>query len=317
MNQERGLLAEAWQVVTRNKRYIFWLWLLNFLLARFGASAVRGNLSPVLDGSHEADKLLNGFNPTTFIELLTRPETGSVDAMRGPAALFGLLFVCAMLFFMPGVLRQYTSVYRVSREEFWRTCGRNLWRFLRVVLFYALFAVPIAGILFGIRGGLTGWAEKTTNEVLPFYVGTTMLLVIFLVMTVLRIWFDLAEVDVVVRDQSAVRKSVRSGFRYTKHFLGKLLGAYLAISLLALFVLVGGIWLWHVLLPPASTLGALLIGQIMMVLWLCMRLWQHAVASAFYLREMLVAPGYSRPVTLEPGTIPGSVPAPIGGVAGA
>jgi hypothetical protein len=55
----------------------------------------------------------------------------------------------------------------------------------------------------------------------------------------------------------------------------------------------------------------------MMVLWLCMRLWQHAVASAFYLREMLVAPGYSRPVTLEPGTIPGSVPAPIGGVAGA
>jgi len=312
MNQEKGLLAEAWQIVMLNKRYIFWLWLLNFLLARFGASTVRGNLQPVLDGSSEADKLLHGFNMVTFIELLSRPEIGTVNAMRVPAALFGLLFVCAMVFLMPGILRQYTSGFRVSREEFWRTCGRNLWRFVRLGLWYALFAVPIAGIFFGIRGGLTSAAEKSTNEVLPFYLGTAMLLVIFLVMTIVRVWFDLAEVDIVVRDQNAVRKSVRSGFRYTWRFLGKLLGAYLATSVIALITLLGGIWLWHVLVAPASVFGAILIVQLMMVLWLCMRLWQHAIASAFYLREMLVAPGYSRPVTTDRGTLPVPTPSPAG-----
>ena len=73
MNQETGLLATAWQVVMRNKRYIFWLWLLNFLLARFGASTVRGNLQPVLDGSSEADKLLHGFNMICNPVLLADP----------------------------------------------------------------------------------------------------------------------------------------------------------------------------------------------------------------------------------------------------
>jgi len=314
MNEERGLLSAAWRVVTDNKRYIFWFWALNLTLAEFGASAYRNNLHSILDGSQEADRLVHGFNAATFIELLSRPEMGSLSASRMPTMFFGLIFVIAMLFFMPGVIRQYTSGFRVAREEFWRTCGRNLWRFVRLVLFYALFAIPTAGILFSIRGALTGAAEKSTNEVLPFYVGTIALIVIFLVMTVLRIWFDLAEVDIVVRDQSAVRKSVGNGFRYTRRFLGKLLGAYLAVSLIALIVLLAGVWLWHVLVSPASVFGALLISQLMMVLWLCMRLWQHAIASVFYLREMLVAPGYSRPITSEGGAVAVSAPAPVGGL---
>jgi len=227
---------------------------------------------------------------------------------------FALLFMVATIFLMPGVFRQYTSEYRVSKEEFYRTCGKNLWRFVRLLLIYAVIAIPLAAILFGIRGGLLKAADKSTNELLPFYVGLIALAVIFLIMTLVRVWFDLAEVDIVVRDQPIVRKSVGAGFRYSRRFWGRLLGAYVGISVLALLVLVVGIWLWHVLVPASSWVGAVLISQIMLILWLGARFWQRAVAAEFHLREMLIAPGFSRPADLEPVPAPTpAMPSPAAG----
>jgi hypothetical protein len=308
MNERTGLLGDAWRVVASNKRYIFWFWILNLTLAEFGTAAYRNTLHAVLDHSLYADKLLHGFNPTTFIELLMRPETGPLRASEMPAMYFSLVFMAASVFLIPGVFRQYTSEYRVSREEFFRTCGRNLWRFLRLVLIYAVIAGPLAGILFGIRGALAKATEKSTNELLPFYVGLTALIVIFLVLTTVRVWFDLAEVDVVVRDQGMVRKAIGSGLRYCRRFWGRLLGSYVAISLVALLVLVAGVWLWHALVPANSVLGAILMSQIMLILWLFARFWQRAVASVFYLREMLVVPGFSHPAVTDPA-LPAAVPA--------
>lgn len=221
------------------------------------------------------------------------------------------LFAIASLLLMPGVLRQYTSEYRVSRDEFFRTCGRNLWRFIRLALIYAVIALPVTGILFGIRGALVGVAEKALNELLPFWVGLTCMAVIFVVVTTVRIWFDLAEVDVVVRDQNAVRKSVGAGFRYTWRHWGRLLAAYVGISLLALIVFMGGVWLWHVLVPPSSVFGALVVGQLILILGLAARFWQRAVAAAFYMREMLVAPSFSGFRVPETGATAGPAASPV------
>ena len=307
---ETGLLGAGWSAVRRNIRYIVWFWLLSLVLARLGSLVFKNQVSAILDNSLHADRLVHGFNLVTLIELFSLPQTGSMPAMAAPVHASAVLFALATLFLMPGVLRQYTSDHRVARDEFFRTCGRNLWRFVRLTLMYVLFAGPIAGILFAIRNGLGTLADKSLEELLPFWVGTLMLLLIFLVMTMVRIWFDLAEVDVVVRDQNAVRKSVANGFRYAWRFLGKLLSSYVAISLFALIVLLGGIWLWYVAVPSSSVAGAWLISQIMLFLWLVARFWQRAVAAAFYMREMLVAPSYSPFRAPEPGAAVPAPPAP-------
>ena len=300
MSGETGLLSSAWRIVTRNKRYIFWFWLLNITLAEFGTAAYRNSIHEVLDNSLYADRLLHGFNLITYFDLLARPETGSLMASEMPAMYFALLFMVATIFLMPGVFRQYTSEYRVSKEEFYRTCGKNLWRFVRLLLIYAVIAAPLAAILFGIRRGLLKLADKSTSELLPVYVGLIGLIVIFLIMTLVRVWFDLAEVDVVVRDQPLVRKSVGAGWRYSRRFWVSLLGAYVGISVLALLVLVVGVWVWHMVVPASSWIGALIISQAMLILWLCARFWQRAVAAEFHLREMLIAPPASRPLSPEP-----------------
>lgn len=301
MHEESGLLQAGWSAVRRNPRYLVWFWLLNLALAWFGTLALRSQLKPVLDNSLHARQLTHGFNPIVLAELLLMPRSGSAQAWTTPSFFLAGLFALASLFLMPGVLRQYTSEFRVSREEFFRTCGRNLWRFIRLLLFYGVIALPVLGILFGIRGALVHAAEKALNEVLPFTVGTICLALIFLVVTLLRIWFDLAEVDVVVRDQNAVRKSVGAGWRYTWRHWGRLLANYVGVSLLALIVLAIGLWVWNVLVPSGSVFGAFLIGQIMTFLWLAARFWQRAVAAAFYMREMLIAPSYSGLRAPEPG----------------
>ena len=99
MSDEGSLISAGLRIVNRHKRYIFWFWALNLTLAEFGASAYRNNLHSILDGSQEADRLVHGFNAATFIELLSRPEMGSLSASRMPAMFFGLIFVIAMLFF--------------------------------------------------------------------------------------------------------------------------------------------------------------------------------------------------------------------------
>jgi hypothetical protein len=208
------------------------------------------------------------------------------------------VFFLASLLFMPGVLLGYASDHGLPRDEFYRVCGRNVWRFLRLFLFFTIIAGAIGGILFGALNALVTAADKTSNERLPFFTQLIGTGIIFLVLTVIRIWFDLAQTDVVLRDQPAVRKSVTAGFRKTRRNLARLLGSYVVIAIVALAVLVGGILLWDTIVPPSSVLGAFIIGQATLLLLLAARFWQRATAVAFYTKEM------AEPVVEETRPIP-------------
>jgi hypothetical protein len=220
------------------------------------------------------------------VEVLTRPEFGPFSSSGAPAILFTVLFFVASLVLMPGVLLGYASDHRLPRDEFYRACGRNVWRFVRLLLFFTFIAGIAAGILFGVQGALANAADKTSNERLPFFIQLAGSVIGFLVLTVIRIWFDLAQTEAVLRDQPAVRKSVVSGFRKTRRNLGRLLGSYVVIAIVALTVLVGGILLWHAIVPPASVVGAFIVGQATLLLLLACRFWQRATAVAFYVREL-------------------------------
>jgi hypothetical protein len=317
MTEEKGLLSAAWQRVRENWRYIFWFWLLNVTLAEFGTAAYRGQLRSVLDKSLYSNQLVDGFNFTTYFELTINPQLGSIMGARLSAFYFAFLFALASLVLMPGVFRQYTSEYRVSKEEFFRTCGRNLWRYVRLTLVYALIMLPLSGILFGIHYGLGKAAEKSLNEMAPFWMSLVTLLIIFLVLTMVRIFFDIAEVDLVVRDQPSAWRAIGNGFRYGRRFLGRLLGSYCVIALFAFAIAVVGVWLWKTIVPANRWFGGFVIAQVMLFLLLAMRFWQRSVAAQFFMREMLVvsAPAPFRAAPAEPivgGGVVGN-PAPAGG----
>jgi type III secretory pathway component EscS len=311
MNQDEGLIGGALRRVGNNKRYIFWFYVLNVTLAWLGAGAFGNEVHEILDHSLRAERLLHGFDLGVFVGMFMRPEFGSMRAASAPAMHFAVLYFLLTALFMPGVLQGYASNFRLPRDEFFRACGRNLWRFVRLMIVAAIVMAIAAGALFGIRSALLKKATESTNELLPFYVSLTALCVIFLIMTGLRICFDLAEADVVLSDQHAVRKSIAAGFRHTWRSLGRLLGAYVLIAIAGIAILVAGIFSWIHFVPSASVFSAVIVSQLILLLLLIARFWQRGVAVTYYLQSV-VAPIPEK--SFAPSQIPPPVvaePAPV------
>lgn len=275
-------------MVLHNKRYVLWFWLLNLALAWFGTSAFRNSVAGILDHRLYSDRLLHGFDIGAMAELFTSPEFGPMNSKGAPALGFALLFFIATALFMPGVLAAYASTYRLPRDDFFRACGRNLWRFIRLMIIAAIVMGIVAGILFWINSAIVGKADESTNEVLPFKLQVTGLAIIFLVMTTLRIWFDLAEADTVLNDQRAVRRSIATAFRQTFRSLVRLLSTYVLVTIVAAIFLIAGLWIWMRFVPSTSVAGAFVIGQITLFLLLIPRFWQRAVAVSYWQERMSV-----------------------------
>jgi hypothetical protein len=312
MNENNGLLSGGWRRVSRNKRFIFWFFILNVALAWFGTGAFQNQAHEILDHSLHSERLMNSFDIAAFVEMLARPEYGPTMASAAPALHFAFLFFFLTALFLPGVLQAYASTYRLPREDFFRACGRNLWRFIRLMIVEGIVMGVVAGALFGIRAPLLKAAAQSTWELLPFVVSMATLLVIFLVMTGFRIWFDLAQADVVLSDQRAVRRSIGAGFRHTWRSLGRLMGSYVVITIMAAIILVAGIFVWIKFVPAISILGAAVVSQLTLLLLLIPRFWQRGVVVTYYLQhmvepvavEVLTPAPIAAPVVVEPAVAP-------------
>jgi len=289
-------------MVGRNKRYTFWFWLLNLTLAEFGTAAFRKSAHAILDHSLAADRLLHGFDLAVMINLLARPEFGPMDSARTPAMYFSFLFLVFTALFLPGVFQGYASTYRLPREDFFRACGRNLWRYVRLMMVAGIVMVIATVALFGLHGVLERKAGESTNELLLPEVRLAGLVVIFLIMTGFRIWFDLAEVDVVLNDQRAVRKSIGTAFLHTFRSLGCLLASYLVTAIVAAVILLGGVWVWMKFVAPEKWLAAFLLSQLILFLLLIPRFWQRGVAVSYWKQNMMAPVVVVQPIMLQPIT---------------
>jgi hypothetical protein len=287
-------------MVLRNKRYIVWFYVLNLFLGLFGTVAFVNLAGGILDHSLQSDHLLHGFSLGVLIEMVARPEFGPTIASRGPAMFFALLFMVATTLFLPGVFQGYVSTYRLPREDFFRACGRNLWRYIRLLIVAGIVMIVATIALFSFHGVLEKKAAESTNELLLPEVRFAGLAVIFLIMTGFRIWFDLAEADIVLSDQRAVRKSIWAGLRHTLRSLIRLLASYVVATIVAGIVLVGGIWTWMKFVAPESVFGAFVVSQLTLLLLLIPRFWQRGIVVSYWQQRMMVPIVPVRPIEPQP-----------------
>jgi hypothetical protein len=308
-NAKRNVISSGLRMVLANKRYLVWFWLLNLFLAIAGSSPFRASVHPILDHSLYSEGLTQGFRLAEMFELFARPEFGATRAIATPAAWAACLFFLATALFLPGVFAGYASTYRLPREDFFRACARALWRFVRLMIIAAIVMGVIAGLLFWASNALVDKAGESTNERLPFTIHIVALLVIFLIMTTLRIWFDLAEADIVLNDQRAARRSIASAFRHTFRSIGRLLASYVVTTIVAAIVLVVGIWCWIHLIPSNSITRAFLLMQFILFSLLIPRFWQRAIAVSYWQEKMLVPVVEVHPIEPAPVVTP-AVPEP-------
>jgi hypothetical protein len=279
-----SLILASTRILSAGKRYILWFYLLNLAFAWLGAAAFSKSAHGILDHSLYADRVLHGLDLGVLEEMIERPEFGPRRSSEAPALIFALLFLLTSLLFMPGVLLGYSSDHRISREEFFRACGRNVGRFVRLAVVFALIAGIVTSIGFLLQGaGMNALDSSSQDDRRIALVEWLSLGLMFLFLTVIRIWFDLAQTDVVLR-QTAVPKSILWAFRAMLRNFFPLLGTYLLAAISAAVILLAGIFLWHLVVPPQSVGGAFLVSQVTLLLLLASRFWQRAIAVAFYQR---------------------------------
>ncbi len=217
-------------LVWRHQRLLWWIFAMNLALAWLGSLPVRATLGAVLNRSLESSRLVAGFDLSTLVLLLERPEVqmrSLAPAATGAAA----IFLLAMLMMDGGVFAVYLEDRKLSREEFFGSCGRYFWRMVRLAL-YSLVpfcALMAGGVAMGVYAGKL--SSDAPQERLGFFVNVASKLLFVLLVLLVRLWFDLAEARVVHGNERRIFREMLSSFKAA--FRSGLYSQYFGIAVFA------------------------------------------------------------------------------------
>jgi hypothetical protein len=270
-----GSVRSSAGLVWHHQRVLWWIFAMNLALAWLGSLSVRATLSAVLDRSLESAKLVTGFDVSTLVMLLERPEV-QMPALAPGAMAAAVIYLLAMLMMDGGVFTVYLQDRKLSREEFLGNCGLYFWRMVGLTGYFLVpFGVLIAaGAAAGDYGGKL--ANDAPQERMGFFVNVAGKLVIVLVVILLRLWFDLAQARVANSNTRGIFRELRRSFKPA--FRSWLYAQYLGIAVFAAMSMAIGIWVWARL--PHGAMGAsFVLLELVTILQIASRLWMKAASA--------------------------------------
>jgi hypothetical protein len=293
-------------LVWRWQRILWWIFIVNLVLAVFAIRGMVERAAPAMDHSLASQRLVNGFDIPALFELAGQPDS-PIEA-PGPAVFhYSVIFAIFMLFAAGGILATYYCDAKPSTAVFFEACGHHFWRFVRLVIYMLLAFIPI-GIFIAICGPIYGRIEdKSISPYSSVYFFYAAVLVVLLLLIVVRLWFDMAQVISVAEDETRMHRALRRAASLLWHNFGSLFWLYLRISLLAWIFCGLGLHFWMYHLDPRSTTAAFLLAQAIVLFWIGTRLWQRASEALWY-REYQAAsvtePAYAPAPFLSQAPVP-------------
>ena len=298
---EKSPLVAGLGLVWRRQSVLWWIFVVNFVLAGMGAGTFMRQVSPVLDHSLHGQALVYGLNPIVLIALLM--EAHGAPAAEMASACLVLVFFIFMLFVEGGLLELYRLDRRLTKGEFFEASGRFFWRFVRLLIMLLIVLIPV-GILHGLTTHASHLLDERSPDPVPgLWVQVTGLLLVLFLMQAVRLWFDMAQVRAVAEDERAIRRALGRAFKITFGNFGSLYWMYLRISIVAWLAMAALLWIWERLVRPEWIGVSFLLTQLILLSWLATRLWQRASETLWYQRRFAG-------VIQEPGPAPRRPPAP-------
>jgi NADH:ubiquinone oxidoreductase subunit 6 (subunit J) len=273
-------MREGARRVWRHQRILWWLVFINFLLAAFGTIPMASRVGSVADHSLHSQALSARFDLFAFVELASNPDV-AFWSKTTDNIWFALIFFVFALFVTGGTLETYRADRKLTNAEFFQACGAYFWRWMRLVVYLLIVLAPI----FFLASGITKWSDKlsedSSSEMMGFWVDVGGLLFVLLVMMVIRLWFDMAQIRAVAEQETAMRRNLARTFKLIFRNFGALFGMYFCISLFAWLGFMLAWWLW--LRIPGERIGSsFVLFEVVLVWWIGTRLWQRASETAWY-----------------------------------
>jgi hypothetical protein len=267
-------------LVWRRQRVLWWIYAVNLILGLFATGGMVERAGDVLNHSLAAARLVHGFDLSAIVELLSRPDDPL--AAGSTPLFFTFLFVAFMLFTTGGVLATYCRDERLPAGPFFEACGYHFWRFVRLVVYFAIVLLPVGLLEYGAEHLYDRIDEKAIS---PFpavwFFAAAAVVIVFLLMCV-RLWFDIAQVIAVADDERRMHKALRRAATLLRQNFGSLFWLYFRISIVGWVVFGIALQYWKNYMRPESLSAVLLLSQFMIVFWLSTRLWQRASEALWY-----------------------------------
>jgi hypothetical protein len=287
-DDQKGPVAAGFSLLWRRQGVLWWVFVVNAVCGALGAAPAAMRTAHALAHGLAGQKLSHGFDLGMLIELFRLPD---VNLMRYSTSsyVFAGLFFLFMILVTGGILETYRQDRRLNTGDFFAASGAFFWRFVRLML---LSIIPFA-IVGMIYQGLDKLADHIGDRAIADQVGIFMwwgAILIFLLLALwVRLWFDIAEVRAVARNEGGMWRNLWTAWRITWHDSRHLFRIYFCISLVAWVTLVIGLVIWaH--LPPTSLPLSFVLLELIVFAQLMTRLWQLASATTWYSRhaEMVV-----------------------------
>jgi hypothetical protein len=277
---------------------------------------VKTELSDLLNHSMASQRLVDRFDVGVYVELINE-KSMPVHAFSTASMHFALVFLLYMIFINGGVLTVYREDRKLSKAEFFEMSGGYFWRMVRLML---LSLIPFA-ILGGIFSAISAWSDKLTDNAAGARTGFWVLvigcLILWALLLLVRIWFDVAECITVAENERGMIRTTWRSFKGLFGGEGRLLPTYMSIHIVGIVSMIVLCYLWlHV---PHARLGvSVILFELIVLIELAVRLWQKAACMTWLEgRSVVVAtPTYElSPTAAAPGTIaPDAVPNPGEGI---
>jgi hypothetical protein len=287
-------------LVWRWQRLVWWMFAVTLIFGFLSTQGMVDRASGTLNHSLASRRLVDGWDVSALIEL-GQLQNSPIE-FQGPAVLhFSIVFAIFILFVTGGILATYVRDEKPQASSFFEASGYYFWRFVRLLVYFAIVLLPIGAIGAGV-GALYDHIDDASVSPFPavyFFAGSSVMIVLLL--AIVRLWFDMAEIIAVADDDRRMHKALRHAARVLWHNFFSLLWLHLRIAVVGLALFAIGLCVWMTLLSPQSIIIAFLLSQLMILVWISTRLWQRASEALWY-RE------YAQTSVQEPVWTPPSSP---------
>jgi hypothetical protein len=305
MIERRNIFLHGFFLTLRRLPAVLWAYALNLALALVFTVRLHSQFSSIMDHSLTAQRLTGGFDLGPAVEAVFRLQDGPSGGTTGS---FSAIPIYLLVYFLliPGTLFCYQTKTPARLSTLLHQGLLHFWRFVRITLLTILISALILGPLVFLQGK---WAEHVDKQAVgrnAFFATLIGYILIFLVASILRLYFDLVEVYTVQlglhlrhngKPDRRVRRALAPAWRTLRAHFSQAWPIFLFLTILggSAIILTARISM-HMLAQP-RVWPTFLLAQFGLFLLLFTRFWQRGAETSLALQNPIFTPS---PLPIRP-----------------
>jgi hypothetical protein len=299
MSERRNIFIHGLSLTLRRFPALLWTYIFNLGLALIFSISFHGKFASILDHSLVSQRLIGGFDLGTALDALFH-----INEANGGGATAGSysgipLYLLIYFLIVPGALFCYQTNAPARLSTLFHQGLLHFWRFVRITIVMLVISGLILGLLSFLQTKWAGHVDEHSVGRNAFLATIAGYVILFLVASVLRLYFDLVEVYTVQLGQHVrrngkpdrrVRRTLGPAWRTLRANFAEAWPIFLFLALLgAAAVIVTARTSMHMLAQP-RVWPTFLLAQLGLFLLLLTRFWQRGVETSLALQYPIVIP---------------------------